>query len=124
MFDLPLNNERFALWNLRPAVDDSNASATCRCRRFDDPLCILLTIFMPRLSQHVEIRWNDEGSWHEPELFLSVSRHQRLQVAPASILSSDLKASWQVIKLLVRMKCLKAWRLHVLPPRSHPVVWL
>lgn len=77
---------------------------------------------MPGLPQHVKVLRNNVSARHEPELTTTVTSHQALKVAPASVFTSDLKAARQVVELLVGVECLEAGRFLVLSPSSNIVV--
>lgn len=119
---LPLNNQWFPFWYLRPLVHHLDASTTSRCRWLDDPFTISMAVSRPQTMQLLQIGRYDECSWHKAEFLFPMLHHLCLQITPNSIFTTDLKWSGYMIDFLIRSNGFEAWTFHMFAPNAHPIV--
>lgn len=66
--------------------------------RFDDPFLPGATV-LPGLAEQLYVLRKDKGPGEKTELLLAKANPHFRQVPPESVLSANLKCSWEVVQL-------------------------
>lgn len=115
--NLLLNNQRFLLRNVGPLANDSDSSASCSSRRLhdEDGLDGRVLLLVPFGFRSVVIFRQYESVGHEVELAARAAERalHAVQVAPQTVLSSDLERAWKVVEFLVASQRFEAFCSHV-----------
>ena len=87
-----LHDEGPSFRDLTPLVDDGDAGAAGKRRRFNNPLCAA-AFFLPNAPEKLCVRRQTECAWQKAEFVFSKFETKPVIVLPQSVLSANIKCA-------------------------------